>query len=238
LSHRSLILLSCLLALARPLWAQVVFDNACSINVVNATSVSLDCTVSSGSNRLALLGVTHSFSGGGVVTNLTFAGISATTISTATAGTDVRSILARVTAPASGLQSMTFDISEFEDTTSGVVLLTGVDQTTPVDTGATATGTTETTATVDVSSTSGDLVVDLVSWVFGDCQPAGFAVGAGQTARTSLTPSEGPTFGMSTEAGGTTTTMSWTCQSMDAWAIAGVSVNPATAGVAVRRRQF
>lgn len=87
------------------------------------------------------------------------------------------------------------------------------------------------TMTVNVTSSIGDMVVDLASLRFGNS----ITVGAGQTQVANMTPANQKT-GMSYEAGGATITMSWTTDDGGLgrqWAIVAgsiSSVNPATGG--------
>lgn len=105
---------------------------------------------------------------------------------------------------------------------------TGVDQTTPTGTAVTASGSSGTLApTVDASSASGELVLD----VGGNPNSAAIAtVGAGQTERLNLTNSgsdpRSNTFA-SDEAGASTVTMSWDLSLTRNWALIAVPILPA-----------
>lgn len=141
-------------------------------------------------------------------------------------------VVYRAVAPASGAQNVVFTAAgNMEHGAIEVVSLTGVDQTTPVGTEATAEGS-STTPSVAVSSAAGELVVDAV----GGFSPAGsVAVGAGQTSRVENENWGGndAAAGMSTEDGAASVTMSWTISSAP-WSIVGVPFKPAAAGGASR----
>lgn len=117
-----------------------------------------------------------------------------------------------------------------DEVIAGGASYTGVDQTTPIGTPNSATGATA-TPTVNITSASGELVVDAIyhaQWAAGTAHTAG----AGQTARVDVADSgDGNGFlGMSEEAGAASVTMSWsTGPATQAWAIGGVSLKPAGA---------
>lgn len=103
-----------------------------------------------------------------------------------------------------------------------------VDQVTSTGTRATATGA-STAPSVNVSSTAGELVVDLL------CSPDRTAtVGAGQTDRVNVNDVGNHRHAASHEAGATTTTMSWTLGSAADWGIQGIAFKPATDATACR----
>ena len=114
---------------------------------------------------------------------------------------------------------------------TGAVDFTGVDQTTPFGTPATATGTAA-TITVNVSSATGELVVDAVK-AFRTGHTA-LSPGADQTEQFDINSGATDSHAASTEAGATTVTMSWTytdgVATDYAWAIAGVALKPAAGG--------
>lgn len=99
------------------------------------------------------------------------------------------------------------------------IVYSGVHQTTSTGTAATNTGA-STTATVNASSATGELVVDtLGSWDGGSGSPS-IAAGSGQTSRqadNAVAAVTGMVFGASEEAGASTVTMSWTTNSSANW---------------------
>lgn len=98
----------------------------------------------------------------------------------------------------------------------------GVDQVTPLDSPAGANGN-STTATVDVASAAGDVVIDLVS---GKSDP--WTQGAGQTEIVEIVGDDYDGAASYESASGTPVTMSWT-HGDDRWNIVGCSINPAGA---------
>lgn len=110
--------------------------------------------------------------------------------------------------------------------------LSGVDQVTPNDTPTEANGS-GSPASNNVTSASGDLVIDVIMSA-GTGGGWTLAVGADQTAHTlfSGTTLNGSArnFGVSTEAGAATTTMSWTGSQMGNWRWIGLNVNAASGG--------
>ena len=110
---------------------------------------------------------------------------------------------------------------------TGAVDFTGVDQTTPFGTPATATGTAA-TITVNISSATGELVVDAVkSFRTGN---TALSPGANQTEHVDINSGATDSHAVSTEAGAATVTMSWTYTDGTltdySWATAGVSLKP------------
>lgn len=98
---------------------------------------------------------------------------------------------------------------------------TGVHQTSPLGTQATNTGN-STTATVDVGSATGELVVDSMSTFALNLTPD-----ASQTVRHENDDIQGYwSGGMSEEAGATTVTMSWALGATEQWGIQGVPIKP------------
>ncbi len=125
-------------------------------------------------------------------------------------------------APATGANDIIFSQNGANDVVGGATSWTGVDQSTPFGPTATANGTAS-PATVDVTSASGEVVVDVVA----ARNAATLTVGAGQTQRWNLGVGviDG---GGSTEPGAATVTMSWTLTGTFEWAIAGASLKPAS----------
>lgn len=109
---------------------------------------------------------------------------------------------------------------------------TGVDQSAPIGTLASATGTTN-APTVNATTVADDLVVGMVG-VWADGTSPAVTVGNGQTARQEI---EGGAFaddgwGMSTEtATGTSTTTNWTTTgSVEEWGVYALPLKPVAAG--------
>ena len=128
-------------------------------------------------------------------------------------------------APTTGTHDVVISQSGANDVVGGATSWTGVDQATPFGPTAVADGTAS-PATVDVTSASSEVVVDVV----GARNAATLTVGAGQTQRWNLGAGviDG---GGSSEPGAATVAMSWTLMGTFEWAIAGVSLKPSS-GVA------
>ena len=202
-------------------WGQVAFDAATTGTALNTNTLTFSHTVGAGgTNRLLTVGVSFD---NRAVTGVTYAGTAMTNIGTA-ANAPASASLWRLTAPATGANDVAITMNGGGVNIVGCAIsLTGVDQTTPVGTGATATGATS-PATVNVSSATDEMVVDIVGV---ENQTA--TAGAGQTDRCNALADINRGAG-STEAGAGTVTMSWTLGADAAWAIVGVSAKVAAAG--------
>lgn len=132
--------------------------------------------------------------------------------------------------PPSGAQTVTGTLNVAHNSlTLTTRTYCGVHQTTSTGTAVNAIQS-DATATIDVSSATDELVIDgvLVSSI-GDP----IVVGAGQTQRSNHAQDGGNhTQGTSDEAGAATTTMSWTLNTEDYWAIVAVALKPVTGGAA------
>jgi hypothetical protein len=194
-------------------------------------------TIGSGSDRILMVGV---LSGAGSPVDPSAVkwggsgGASLTQVgSTVNVGSFVKVSLWRLVNPASGSNTVHVTWGSAQDERALVAAAyTGVDQTTPLGTPATATGT-NTTPTVNVSSAAGELVVDSVGFLDQGGNNRTLAVGASQTSRAEV---EGANLGfeglgISDEAGTATVTMSWTTSgNVDNWGIIGVALKPSVGG--------
>lgn len=128
-----------------------------------ATSVTtLAFTITSGANRAGMIGVSTR-TGGLTAFNGSIGGTSDAAITgtdSGAAGTS-RSLMRSVIAPPSGSQTATMNWTNAGDVTIGVLVCSGVDQTTPLNNGTNTTGTTS--VSVAITSTNGDLTVDTAS---------------------------------------------------------------------------
>lgn len=113
------------------------------------------------------------------------------------------------------------DVGNYGNT--GAMSFTGVHQTIPLGTLATATGT-STGPSVAVSAATGDMVIDAMSSYGGATATAG----ASQTGFFSAVSASLHRGAGSTEAGDTSVTMSWTLGSSQRWAISAIPVLAAT----------
>lgn len=147
----------------------------------------------------------------------------------------------RLVGPASGTNTLSATYNNTGPTAKVLIRAlsyTGVDSDLPLGSVTSNSNSVGTTASVVVSSASGEVVADCV-WVFSSGQ--NIVVGANQTSRAevdSATIGYGA-LGWSDEAGAASVTMSWTL-STDAWHIIGVPIKPAggaAAGVSKTTKQ-
>ncbi len=185
----------------------------------------------SGADRLMIVGVGRE---GGVTKNVTGVTLGAqnfTKLVELDNGVGSSAVFYLV-APNTGSGTVTVTIDNAVECAGNSISFTGVDQSTPIGTHATATGTGS--PSVIVSSAVNDLVADF----FGIGTGAGsFTPGAGQTSRYIEqvgTASGNHTAGSSTEAGAASVTMDWTTNS-DSYSTTGVPIKPATAISAAHR---
>jgi hypothetical protein len=209
----------------------------------SGTSLTISATCPSGNSNVVAVGcvATHKSSATAVtVDSVTWNGSGMTQVGAAivdSASNGSFAQLFRHTSPTCDGNAHNYVITLSGSTffiTGGILFLKDTDTTSPHDTQATATNTTG-PATVDVSSASGDLVVDCVAM---RNSTANMVAGGGQVGITSettnATASSNEEGGQSYEAGAATVTMSWTHNGTPSWAIVGVSFNPAP-GTARRR---
>ena len=108
---------------------------------------------------------------------------------------------------------------------AGAATFNGVNQTTPLGTFASSIGT-GTSASVSLSSATGEIVFDTVT-----AESVGsMTAGAGQTAHWNTFAGSSGAIGFggaSTEAGATSVNMSWSLGSSNIWAIGAVPIRPA-----------
>lgn len=205
----------------------IAFDAASSSVGSGVTSVTFPHTTS-GANRALIVGVSFWDGTAQSISGVTYAGTAMTNIGGATDSADDRAQQWKLSNPATGTNNVIVSFSGSVHAVCGAVSFTGAHQTTASLTGtqATATGNSG-TPSVNVSSASGEIVIDTLGFFVAIA-----TVGAGQTQRWNATASLEYGAG-STEAGASTTTMSWTLDDIFPWALVGVGVKPAPAGTAV-----
>jgi len=229
-----------LLLLTSPSFAAPTFDATATATGVGVSTLSVNLTVGGGcTNPIVIADIPWSMSGIGSITALTIGGSVGTFIngvSPGSAAIDRRIEMWRRVGVSIGSNSVQADMSA----TAAYISVSarsycGVDQATPTGTSATADNNgNNAIATVDVTSASGELVVDSVMTAGAT---AALTVGAGQTQRVNDATHAGIfLFGSSDEAGAGTTTMSWTTDTDDYTGIVAVPLKPAAAGATVRRK--
>lgn len=160
------------------------------------------------------------------VSSVTYDGTPLALVGSVNQSDDTRVEIWSLVAPAIGSHDVviTFSAQLTRSATAGVMTFTGVHQTTPLGTFASAKAPLDPgPATVNVSSATNELVFDTVA-----CESCtSLTVGGGQTQRWNLVVENGQTRGAgSTEPGAATVTMSWTLGSIDHWAIGAVPIKP------------
>ncbi|MEJ7763615.1 MAG: hypothetical protein WKF80_12550, partial [Thermomicrobiales bacterium] len=207
----------------------IAFDAASSANSPStATSLTWAHTVGSGSDRLLIVGITTSNYASAACT---YGGVEMTQAGVGQNGAALAAALFFLVNPPVGTAQVVFTNATRTRIVGGATSWTGVDQTSPLGTLASATGT-STVPSVVVASATGEIVHDAVGGQASSNTP--FTVGAGQTARWNLNPLIGTTYSPgagSTEPGATSVTMSWSRGVSEAWAIIAVPIKPVPTGV-------
>lgn len=209
----------------------VILESSNSVTGAGVTSLTVSVTTAN-SDRLLLAGIGLVAGTPPTISSVTYNTVALTEKWNFIHNTYFRNAGYYLIAPASGANNLVVNFSgAVNDAYLGGCAFSGVHQTTPLGTHVTNTGST-TTATVDVSSATDEIVWDnaTVYWT-------GMTVGTGQTSRYEY-DSLGSAWsgGGSTETGSSTTTMSWTKDSggSDGWGIGAVGVKPtATSGLSI-----
>lgn len=173
-------------------------------NSGNIQNITCSITGASATNRCALIGILNDST---PPSSVTF-GASACTLLASQGRIHIYSVIGQP----SGAQTVTANQGAATNTIIGVAQFTA-DGALSFGTAVTNTNAEQTSLSVDVTSATGQLVVDVAQLV-----QASMTVGAGQTAIMNLPTGGSPptghdvgflSFGMSYEAGAATTTMSW-----------------------------
>lgn len=201
----------------------IAFDNSVGQEFAAATSYTVSGFTVTGSNTYAIVGIGLRTNTGDI-TGVTFNGATMTELQQYNNNPGTMTIwLFGLAGPTTGNVVITGDTSLAAEVV--VSTYTGVAQTGSTGTVATATGTAP-TVTVDVTSATGEMVVDIVGWRTGGDGTAG----AGQTKRSEGVAGNGISMDLATsdEAGAATTTMSWTIDgtTADGWLTIGVPLKP------------
>mgnify|MGYP005608499671 FL=1 len=185
-----------------------------------------------GSDRVLLVGISY-YDSGDTVSAITYNSVAMTVVPSSTVSNGQYTVsFYRLIAPATGSNtvSVTFTGNVF-DFKAGSVSFTGADQTTPLGTAVTATGS-STTPSVTVTSATGEIVLDTLVIVHSGT----LTVDGSQAQRWNGTGGFGfIKGGGSTEAGASSTTMSWSNSTSQDWAVVGVPVKPVAAASTLRQ---
>jgi uncharacterized repeat protein (TIGR01451 family) len=209
--------------------AQIAQDNISTINSSGSvSSLSWFHGVGSGANRILLVGVSYR-DGNITTTSVTYGVTPLTRIGVRTASSNQnRTELWYLLGPPSGSNAVAVAVSPAKQMAAAAISFNGVNQTTPVNTFASAAGLSS-TPSVSAASASGELVVDTLT-ANGDA--VYMNVNSGQTQRWTLqtgTTSLNVRSGGSTEPGANSSVnMSWTMGQSTYWSIAAVSLKPIT----------
>jgi len=204
--------------------------DAVSAGDTRPATLTISHTTGSGADRLMLVGISFVNDQTETVTSVTYNGVALTSVGTVSSSDDARVEIWRLIAPPTGTYNVVimFSAPLGRTAVAGVMTFTGVHQTTPLGTFASASLQCSAPCadpSVNVTSAVNELVFDTVA-----CDTCtSFTVGAGQTERWNLAPLDGPRPSPgsgSTEPGAATVTMSWTPGTDDHWAIGGVSIRP------------
>ena len=179
-------------------------------------------TVGPDSYRMLIVGVSYwTVSATDPTTGVTYSGQSLTKIGNAIQGTAPISSLWYLLNPPTGTANIVVTRTNTgEDITAGATSWSGVNQSTPLGTAVTATGT-STTPSVTVSSASGEVVVDNAAMFSGNT----LSPLDGQTQRYAILQGNAHAYG-SSEPGAASTTMSWTQSASERWATIAVPMKP------------
>ncbi|MCA9061772.1 MAG: DUF4347 domain-containing protein, partial [Planctomycetaceae bacterium] len=181
-----------------------------------ANSLTWSHTVNSGTDRVLYVQIAIDGLGAGV-NSVTYGGVALTQVGRGTGNHAVE--IWRLIAPSVGTANVVISFGGTTAAAAGAMTLNGVDQSTPNGTFVSASGT-STTASVNVSSATGDLVIDVQYW-------QGITTstdGGGQSDN--WRNSNATMLGVSTqEAGASTVTMSGTSASSTQWNIGAISIH-------------
>ena len=204
-------------------------DATSSATASSSSSLTFSHTCT-GSERLLLVAVSHVviFDDVPGTQSVTYNGVSMTSIASTNISTGFGRVLTqlfRLVAPATGAHDIvvTFSKTAYLGPTCAISY-TGVDQTTPVDTGSTDNDATGGTSIV-ISSASGDLVLDCYGLGVSNVSEA---VGADQTVEVSTDTGMG--LYISSEPGGASITMSWSNTDNGPANQVAVNINAASGG--------
>jgi len=209
--------------------AQVVLDNVTTASGANANinTLSWSHTIKSGSNRILIVALSTR-DGSASVSGVWYGSELLSQIGgQAATGSQNRTDLWYMLAPPTGTANVFVGLLTSKRVVASAISFTGVNQTTPLGTFVGATGQ-STTASVNVSSAPGELVLDTVT-TNGDANT--LTANAGQTEQWDLFSGTGDLNnvrgGGSTEPGAASVTMSWRLGASKVWAIGAVAIKPA-----------
>jgi CSLREA domain-containing protein len=199
-------------------------DGVASTGSADGTNSITISHTTSGTDRLMLVGVSINNEDFETVSSVTYNGVALTHVGSATEADDAVVEIWRLVNPPTGTHNVviTFSAVLTREAVAGVMTFTGVDQTTPLGTFASAIDNDSGPASVIVSSAAGELVFGVVS---AESSVLSTAAVAPSSQRWNLF--QGIQYGAgATQAGAASVTMSWTFNGSDHWAAGGVSIKP------------
>src|SRR5438445_566690 len=207
--------------------AGIAFDAASAWASGNSAGFTWAHTVSSGNDRLLLVGLSLAPRQNQKVQSVTFNGQSLTRVAFRNNSNESRAEVWQLVAPASGTHSIvvTMNAATAAETVCGATSWTGVDQGDPIGGVVEAKGRSD-QASVDVPTTGGDVVHDVLA-VSGDVTAT---VGSGQTSHWNDAVAAGVRGAGSDEPGAGTVTMSWDLGASARWVLIGFALNSAFNG--------
>ena len=203
--------------------AQVVVDATSTVFTgANVTTLTVSHTTGNAANRLMLVGISDRENAGLTVT---YDGDPLEEYGHQVSSTNARTHIFYMINPPSG----TFDVVVTATSNSfkrgcivGVMTFSGVDQNTPLNTYASALGTTANPTLSNIPTATNELVFNVVALQNQNLT----AVGTDQTSRWNIASGNEMRGGGSTKPGtGATTSMSWTAVADD-WSMSAVSIKP------------
>ncbi|MBN1421611.1 MAG: DUF2341 domain-containing protein [Planctomycetes bacterium] len=203
------------------------YDAASNVGTASDSTGLTWSHTTSGSERLLIVGVSIQNASSQTVSSVTYAGTNLTQAGAATNGTAVRSEIWYLVAPATGANDIVVTLSAAAQFAAGAASFTGVHQTSPLGTFASATGT-GTAPSANVSSAGYELVIDTLAQRNSGSTST---IGAGQVGMWNrltgdATADDNVRSCGSTEEGAASVTMSWTISASRAWAIGAVPIKP------------
>jgi hypothetical protein len=217
-------------------FAQVAYDAVCEVGGTSVSSLSCDLTVA-GSDRLVHQGVSY-FNNSSSVSGGTYNAVATTEVPSSSTSNGNNVVHTRtLVAPATGTNAcaLTFGGSAPFESRLACTSYTGVDQSTPLGTANTATGSSTTPSVTVSGAVSDDFVVDRLIIAHNGTLTAG----ANQTERANQIGTSGfNKYATSTQDGADGGVMSWSNTSSQAWAITAVPIKAAGAAAATTRNRL
>lgn len=200
----------------------LALDTASTGTAATNNTISYTHTITPGIvNRLLLVGITEWTGTYKTVTSLTYAGQALTKIGSVTPGTAPTSEIWYLLNPPTGANTVSVTFSGTVDAVAGSTSWKGVNQTTPLGTYTSASGN-SISPSVTVSSATGEIVVDALAT--GPVTTTDI-VSSGQVQLYNTYGGNNRGTG-SQEAGSASTSMSWTQNISERWAISAVPIKP------------